>query len=108
MLAAPSITARDGDAEGLPTVIVEAAASSLPAVGTRHAGIPEAIVDGKTGFLVAERDAEALGDRLGALLGSAELAARMGAAARSHAEQRFDLARQTERLEEIYDRVSAG
>ena len=64
VLAAPSVTARDGDAEGLPNVIVEAAASALPAVGTDHSGIPEAIVEGETGFIVPERDAEALAARL--------------------------------------------
>jgi glycosyltransferase involved in cell wall biosynthesis len=103
LLAAPSVTARDGDAEGLPTVIVEAAAASLPAVGTAHAGIPEAIGDGETGFLVPEGDAEALAARLATLLGSVALRARMGAAARRLAEERFDGARQVARLEEIYD-----
>lgn len=108
VLAAPSVTARDGDAEGLPNVIVEAAASALPAIGTAHSGIPEAIVDGETGFLVAERDAEALAARLLAILGDPELRGRMGAAARALAERRFDLARQMRRLEEIYDQVTAG
>ena len=103
VLAAPSVTARDGDAEGLPTVIVEAAASALPAVGTRHSGIPEAIVDGETGFLVPERDPGALAARLETLLGSAEIAARMGAAARRLAEERFDAVRQIARLEGLYD-----
>ena len=49
LLAAPSLTAGDGDAEGLPTVAVEAAASGLPVVAT-HSGIPEAVSDGETGF----------------------------------------------------------
>lgn len=103
VLAAPSVTARSGDAEGLPTVIVEAAASGLPAIGTRHAGIPEAIAEGESGFLVAERDAEALASRLEAVLGSAELRHRLGAGARRLAEERFDLGRQTEWLESRYD-----
>lgn len=104
-LAAPSVTARDGDAEGLPTVIVEAAASALPAVGTRHSGIPEAIIDDETGFLVPERDAEALAARMAVLLGSVDLRERMGAAARRLAEARFDLRAQSARLETIYDEV---
>jgi glycosyltransferase involved in cell wall biosynthesis len=108
VLAAPSITARDGDAEGLPTAIVEAAASALPAVGTDHSGIVEAIVDGETGFIVPERDAGALAARLLAILGDPELRDRMGAAARALAERKFDLARQMRRLEEIYDQVAAG
>lgn len=103
LLAAPSVTARDGDAEGLPTVIAEAAAASLPAVGTDHAGIPEAIIEGRTGFIVPERDAEALAARIGTLLASADLRGRMGAAARELAEERFDLTRQIARLEDLYD-----
>ena len=108
LLAAPSVTARGGDTEGLPTVIVEAAASGLPVVATRHSGIPEAVVDGETGFLVAERDAGALAERIGRLLGSAELRARLGAAGRRLAEDKFDLRMQTARLEAIYDEVAAG
>ena len=106
VLAAPSVTALDGDAEGLPTVIVEAAASSLPVVGTRHSGIPEAVIEGETGFLVPENDAEALARRLALLLESAELRGRMGAAGRRLAEERFDLRAQTAKLEEIYDRLT--
>jgi colanic acid/amylovoran biosynthesis glycosyltransferase len=103
LLAAPSVTARDGDAEGLPTVCVEAAASALPAVGTDHAGIPEAIADGETGFIVPEGDAGALAARLTALLGDAGLRERMGRAARRLAEARFDARRQIARLEAHYD-----
>jgi colanic acid/amylovoran biosynthesis glycosyltransferase len=103
VLAAPSLTARNGDAEGLPTVIVEAAASSLPVVATHHSGIPEAVVDDETGFLVPEGDAAALAGRLALLLGSAELRERMGRAARAMAEAKFDLPRQTARLEDLYD-----
>jgi len=106
VLAAPSLTARDGDAEGLPHVVVETAASGLPVVGTLHSGIPEAVTDGGTGFLVPEGDAAALADRIGALLGSEELRQTMGAAARRLAEERFDRACLTARLEEIYDEVS--
>lgn len=105
LLAAPSVTAADRDSEGLPTVIVEAAAASLPAVGTHHSGIPEAIVDGETGFLVPERDPAALAERIGALLGAAGLRDRMGAAARALAERSFDLRRQTSLLEDLYDGV---
>ena len=108
VLAVPSVTARDGDAEGLPTVIVEAAACALPAVGTDHAGIPEAIADGKSGFVVPERDPAALAARLSAVLESRDLRDRMGAAARALAIQRFDGDRQMRRLEEIYDAVRVG
>lgn len=105
VLAAPSVTARDGDAEGLPTVIVEAAASGVPAVGTDHSGIPEAIGDGETGFVVPEHDAEALAARLASILDSPGLRRRLGEGARARAEARFDAERQTARLESIYDEL---
>lgn len=108
LLAAPSVTARGGDAEGLPTVIVEAAAAALPAVGTRHAGIPEAIAEGETGFLVPEHDSEALAARLETLLGARDLRHRMGAAARHLAKEKFDAARQIARLETLYDGLIAA
>lgn len=106
VLAAPSLTASDGDAEGLPNVVVEAAASGLPVVGTTHSGIPEAIEEGISGFLVPEGDAEALAARLTTLLGSDSLRRDMGAAARRLAEHKFSRQMLTERLESIYDEVA--
>ena len=105
LLAAPSLTAADGDAEGLPTVLCEAAASGLPAVASRHAGNPEAVVDGETGFLVPEGEAEALAAALAALLGDGGRRAAMAAAGRALAERRFDATRQAARLEALYDEV---
>lgn len=105
LVAAPSVTAQDGDAEGLPTVVVEAAASGVPAVSTRHAGIPEAIVDGETGFIVGENDVDALRHRIEELLADPDRRAAMGASARRFAEGSFDLQRQTALLEAHYDRV---
>jgi colanic acid/amylovoran biosynthesis glycosyltransferase len=106
VLAAPSVTAADGDAEGLPNVVVEAAAARLPVVGTIHSGIPEAVEDGTTGFLVPERNVEALAARLATLLGSESLRREMGAAARRLAERKFDRQMLTARLEAIYDEVA--
>jgi glycosyltransferase involved in cell wall biosynthesis len=103
LLAAPSVTAADGDAEGLPNVVVEAAASGLAVLGSDHSGIPEAIDDGRSGFVVPEGAVEPLAARLAELLGSAELRARMGAAGRTMVEAKFDAARQMARLEAIYD-----
>lgn len=106
LLAAPSLTALDGDAEGLPNVVVEAAASGLPVVGSDHEGIPEAVAHGKSGFIVPEGDAEALAARIGTLLGDGAVRRRMGAAGRVLAEDRFDLARQMRLLEDRYDALT--
>jgi len=55
-----SVTAPDGDEEGLPVSITEALAGGLPVVATRHSGIPEVVRDGETGFIVEEGDAEGM------------------------------------------------
>jgi glycosyltransferase involved in cell wall biosynthesis len=101
----PSCTARNGDAEGLGLALLEAAASGVPVVATRHGGIPEAVQDGATGYLVPERDAGALADALDTLLSSAELRRRLGDAARRFARSRFDLQNQTRGLEQLYEGV---
>ena len=105
LLAAPSLTANDGDAEGLPNSVVEAAASGLPVVASDHAGIPEAVEEGETGFIVPEGEVGPLARRMVELLGSSDLRGRMARGARALAEERFDLVRQSARLEAIYDRV---
>ena len=105
LLAAPSLAAPDGDSEGLPTVICEAAAASLPVVASRHSGIPEGVVDGSTGWLVPEGDEAALADRLEDLLLDPAGRERMARAARALAERRFDAAVQMTALEVHYDRL---
>jgi glycosyltransferase involved in cell wall biosynthesis len=101
----PSCTAASGDAEGLPISVLEAAASGTPVVATRHGGIPEAVEDGTSGYLVAERDSGALGEALDALLSSQVLRDSMARGARKVAETRFDLQRQTGELERLYEAV---
>lgn len=106
-LVLPSVYAATGDAEGLGMVLLEAAAQGVPLLGTRHGGIPEVIEDGITGFLVNERDVAGLSNRLSALMGDAELRRRMGLSARTMVETRFDICKQTARLESLYDQVIA-
>ena len=105
IFALPSVTAQNGDKEGVPTVLLEAQSSGLPVVSTWHAGIPEAVVDGETGFLVEERDVEDLAAKLALLVSSEELRERMGKIGREHIEREFNIQTQTEKLERIYDRV---
>src|SRR5690554_1388434 len=59
-----SITGKDGDKEGLPTVIMEALAMQLPVISTYHAGIPELIEHEKNGLLTEEKDIDALADMI--------------------------------------------
>jgi len=64
----PNATAWDGNREGIPNTIKEAMATGLPVVSTYHAGIPELVIDKKTGFLIPEKDVDALVDRLDYLI----------------------------------------
>ena len=105
VLVHPSVTAGDGDAEGLPNVVVEAAATGLPVVATRHGGIGEAVTDGITGLLVAERDASGLAGAIRALAADPRRRLAMGRAAARLAREHFDLARQIERHLELYRAV---
>lgn len=89
LLVVPSVTARDGDMEGAPLVLLEAMASGLPAIGSRHGGIPELVGHGENGLLVDERDAGGLAEALGRFADPA-LRARFGEAARRRVEREFD------------------
>lgn len=98
----PSVTAANGDEEGTPTVLLEAALCGLPVLSTVHAGIPEIVRDGESGYLVAERDVEALADRLRALLRAPDRWPAMGEAGRRYAEAHHGTAVVAERLERLY------
>lgn len=107
LMLCPSVTAADGDKEGVPTVLVEAAASGLPSVASRHAGIPEIVIDGESGLLYPERDVEGLAAGLVRLAADRALRARMGEAARKKVEETYDAGRLAERLEQHYDALRA-
>ncbi|MDH3687823.1 MAG: glycosyltransferase [Myxococcales bacterium] len=94
----PSVTAPDGRSEGVPNTVLEALATGLPVVGSRHAGIPEAVVDEETGLLVEENDAAGLEAALRRLAGDPALGRRLGDAGRRLVEREFDAVRQGVRL----------
>jgi len=106
LFVSPSKTAPDGDCEGLPTTIVEAARLGLPTVSTRHSGIPEVVKHGETGRLGDEGDRAALAANIRRLLRDDALRRRLGEQARRIADAHFDLVTQTERLERLYDTVA--
>jgi glycosyltransferase involved in cell wall biosynthesis len=92
LLNAPDGVVLSSVVEGLPMVLLEAAASGVPSVAANVGGVAEAVLDGRTGFIVPPGDAAAFGvamARLAALPPAAR--AEMGRAAREHACARFDL-----------------
>jgi colanic acid/amylovoran biosynthesis glycosyltransferase len=105
ILLAPSVTAVDGDSEGTPVAIFEAGASSIPVISTFHSGIGEVVQDGVTGFLVSERDEQALANRIAQLAGDALLRTRMGDAGRKFVEANHNLERLNDDLAMLYLQV---
>lgn len=97
-----------GQSEALGIVLNEASACGVPIVATRNGGISEAVLDGDTGLLVRERDDRALAEAMNVLLADPQRAAAYGARGREVVLERFDLQRQTARLESLYDRVIDG
>jgi glycosyltransferase involved in cell wall biosynthesis len=105
ILLAPSITAKDGDMEGSPTVVKEAGACGLPVVGFRHSGISETVLEGKTGFLCAEKDTDGLTDAITTLWKNPSLRKSMSEAAVAHIQRFHDLEKQTHKLETYYEKL---
>lgn len=105
ILCLPSVTASTGDQEGLGQVLLEAGALGRPVVGTDHGGIREAVVHGRTGLLVPERDAGALADALGELLGASKTAVSYGAQGAAHVNENFDVRVGALRLATVYARL---
>lgn len=108
ILLAPSVTSQDGDQEGIPVVLMEALAQGLPVLSTWHSGIPELVRDGESGFLVPERDVDALAERLGHLAGHPEIWAEMGRAGRDYVETYFDINKLNDRLVNLYQFLLDG
>ncbi len=102
ILLVPSVTAANGDQEGTPTVLMEAAAMGMPIVSTLHSGIPEIVQDGVSGYLVAEKDVEALSDRLTFLLAHPDRWEDMGRAGWKIVEERFNMESLNVELETIF------
>jgi len=91
-----------GDVEGIPNALLEAMACGLPAVATRHGGIPEVITDGVTGLLCPERDPDALAAALLRLAGDPALYQAIGQAGADHVRDQFSPVRRIAEIEALY------
>lgn len=103
LFIAPSVTADDGNQDAPTNVLKEAMAMGLPVISTLHGGIPELVEEGVSGFLVPERDAQAIADKLIYLIEHPERWATMGQAGRSFVEQHYDLNRLNDDLVALYE-----
>ena len=86
-----SVIAPSGDAEGTPVAVIEACASGLPVVATRHAGIPDVILEGETGLLVDEYDLQGMATALSQMAADPIMAGKFGCKARERVQQRFSM-----------------
>lgn len=105
ILLLPSKTARSGDKEGIPNVLMEAMATGMPVLSTFHAGIPELVEHGKSGYLVPEGDLASLTEGLLYLIERQNLWQYFGKNGREKVEKDFNIYIQTEKLERIYGRL---
>ncbi|MCD4669853.1 MAG: glycosyltransferase [Actinomycetia bacterium] len=102
ILLAPSVTDKNGDQEGIPVVLMEALAMGLPVVSTQHSGIPELVENGVSGFLVPERNVEALYDKLKCLIQNPNMWSEMGRRGRNYVQEHYDINKLNDRLVQVY------
>lgn len=100
-----SVTASDGDQEGLPVSLIEASAAGLPIVSTIHSGIPEEVLNGKTGFLVPEHDIHGMSKKIVELCQNPALWTVFGKAGRKHMKENFDIKAQTAKQMQLIEEV---
>jgi glycosyltransferase involved in cell wall biosynthesis len=86
----PSVVAMSGDTDGLPVVLLEAMAAGCPLVGSAVGGIPDVVINGRTGLLVEPGAPAALAAAINQVLESPAQAERMGALAQRWARRKFD------------------
>lgn len=104
----PSVTARNGDAEGFGLVLLEAQASGVPVVTSASGGATEGILEGVTGFSFPERDVGKLTSLLIEVLKDDVRLSAMSKAARQFVLKKFDLGKCTQELEATYDEIAVG
>jgi len=98
----PSVQTKEGDREGIPNSLLEAMATGLPCIATRHAGIPESITHMESGILVDESDPVSIAEWLQRLAGDRVLRTLIGKKGAQAIREKFDLATQIDKLERIY------
>jgi len=104
----PSVTAKSGDVETQGVVLLEAQASGLPVIATNHNGFPESLVDGESGFLVPERNVEAIAEKITYFIRNPKSLDSMGKKGRRFVEEKFDNQKLSIKLVEMYKSLLGG
>lgn len=104
----PSVTAPDGNKEGQGVALQEAQATGLPVIATNHNGFPEGMLEGESGYLVPERDVEALTEAINQLVNSPERWAQMGRVGRRFIESKYDIEKINREFVEICTALVEG
>lgn len=99
----PSVTAEDGDTEGVPVVLMEAMANSIPCVSSVHSGIPELIENGISGMLAEEKDVATLVSQLSLLIKNPDLASSIGASGYERIAQEFEIGKLNNSLLQYFE-----
>ncbi|NET07426.1 MAG: colanic acid biosynthesis glycosyltransferase WcaL [Symploca sp. SIO2B6] len=102
---APSVTAADGNQDAPVNTLKEAMAMGLPVISTNHGGIPELVEDGVSGFLVPERDANSIANKLQYLLANPDIWLPMGSSGHHRVVQKYDRETLNDELVEIYQNL---
>lgn len=104
-LGGVDVLAHPADIEGLGIALLQAQAASVPVVATRSGGMPEAVADGVSGWLVEPGDVAALTRALGGLLADPALRRRMGEAGRARVVAEFSVDAMVDGNLAVYHRV---
>ncbi len=102
LVVVPSVRAKSGEKEGIPTVILESMLLNTPVIATMHSGIPEVVIDKQTGILVPEKDIKALSENIKLLLSNDSLCKSLCENAYNFVRKEFDINKTTNELIKLW------
>lgn len=97
-----SVTTKDGNKESQALAVQEAQAVGLPLIATIYNGVPEGMLENRSGFLVPEKDVTQLTEKLDYLVNHPEIWSKMGHIGRAFVEEKFEISKVNQRLIQIY------
>ncbi len=103
IVVVPSVTAKTGEMEGIPVVIMEALLMGVPTISTEHSGIPEIIINEETGLLVPEKDPEAIKDAIIRLSSDIDLRRKVIENGKKIIEENFNIKKSAEKLKKLFN-----